>query len=181
MTFLTTNYSALSENDYSPMPEGNYEMVIQRLEKKTTKNGKEALTFWLVVRNDLTKVTELAETNGKYPNRYVFDDHWKRNVNGNYQLDANNLMYVLKAAGIPEGTNFTSFEDLQQIMTGKPVRVYVKKEYDDYNQQDTNTVAPWNYSVTQFPQVNHQWKSEEKTDPFPTNDAPTITDADVPF
>lgn len=160
MSFLTTNYSALSDNDYSAMPTGEYEMVIQRVERKTTQNGKEAITFWLVVRNDLTKVPELAEQNGKYANRYVFDDHWKRDINGQYQLDVNNLMYVLQAAGVPEGTNFNSFDDLVNALANKPVRVNVKKEFDDYNQKDTNTVAPWNYSKSKYPVVNHTWKDD---------------------
>lgn len=183
--FFTTDYSALSDNDYSPMPTAEYEMVIQRVERKTTKNGKEAITFWLVVRNDLTKVPELAEQNGKYANRYVFDDHWKRDVNGKYQLNVNNLMYVLQAAGVPEGTSFSSFDDFNNAVAGKPVRVYVKKEFDDYSQQEINTVAPWNYSKSQYPTVNHTWKessnnNNQQSDPVVTNGV-EVKDNDLPF
>lgn len=179
------DYSNTQENSFGPLPEGNYECVIQSTQEKATKNGKEALEIKLVVRNDLKNAPQLAETNGKYANRILWDDHWKRDINGRYIYHMENLMYVLKAAGIPEGTEINSMDDLHDILRGKPVKVFTKVEHNDYSGKDENTIAPWGYSVSDFPQVNHQFKKSNKQsteDPFEKNDdSVEISNDSLPF
>lgn len=155
------DYSAVQESSFGVLPEGNYECVIESTQEKATKNGKEALNIRLIVRNDLTKVEALTETNGKYANRYLFDDHWKRDIDGRYIYHMENLMYVLKAAGIPEGTEIKSMDDLHDALRGKPVKIYTKVEHSDYSGEDENTISPWGYSKSDFPQVQHVFKAKD--------------------
>lgn len=180
------DYSAVQESSYGALPEGNYECVIESTQEKATKNGKEALNIRLIVRNDLTKVEALAETNGKYANRYLFDDHWKRDIDGRYIYHMGNLMYVLKAAGIPEGTAINSMDDLHEILRGKPVKVYTKVEKSDYSGEDENTIAPWGYSKSDYPNIQHQFKGGNKEtaseNPFEgVNTGADILEEDLPF
>ena len=188
MSLFTVNYSNVQESSFEPLPEGNYECIIQSTQEKTTKNGKEAFSVKLVVRNDLTQVPTLAETNGKYANRILFDDHWKRDIDGRYIYHMESLMYVLKAAQIPEGTQINSMDDLHEILRDKPVKIYTKKENNTYNGETTviNTIAPWGYSPSDYSNVQHVFKDSEKTTPeedgFVKNDnATTISDDDLPF
>lgn len=170
MTFLTTDYSNLQDDSFQPLPEGDYEMVIQRVSEQSTPNGAESLELKLVVRNDLDQVPGLAETNAKYHNRVIFDNNWKRKATNQYPTE--NFHYYLHAVDVPEGTSIATIDEFINLLEGKPVRVFVKKEVDDYNTTDAdnpvyrNNVAPWNYSRTQFPTVNHQWKD---------GDAPAVT------
>ena len=179
------DYSAVQESSYGALPEGNYECVIESTQEKATKNGKEALNIRLIVRNDLDNA--LPETNGKYKNRYLFDDHWKRDIDGRYIYHMGNLMYVLKAAGIPEGTAINSMDDLHEILRGKPVKVYTKVEKSDYSGEDENTIAPWGYSKSDYPNIQHQFKGKDDTkatdsNPFEgVNTGADITDEDLPF
>ena len=181
------DYSKVEESSYGALPEGNYECVIESTQEKVTKNNKEALNIRLIVRNDLTKVPALANTNGKYANRYLFDDHWKRDINGQYTYHMGNLMYVLKAAGIPEGTEINSMDGLHEILKGKPVKIYTKVEKSDYSGEDENTIAPWGYSQSDYPNVQHQFKGKDDTkatdsNPFEgVNTGADITDEDLPF
>ena len=70
------------------------------------------------------------------------------------------------------------------MFRGKPVRVYVKQEENEYKgeKQINNRVAPWNFKNTKFPQVNHEWKSD---DDKPGNNefsgGAEIDDDDLPF
>ena len=159
--------------------------MIESTQEKATKNGKEALNIRLIVRNDLDNA--LPETNGKYKNRYLFDDHWKRDIDGRYIYHMGNLMYVLKAAGIPEGTAINSMDDLHEILRGKPVKVYTKVEKSDYSGEDENTIAPWGYSKSDYPNIQHQFKGKDDTkatdsNPFEgVNTGADITDEDLPF
>ena len=178
------DYSKVEESSFGVLPEGNYECVIESSQEITTKNNKEGLNLRLVVRNDLKNAPGLEETNGKHADRLLFDTHWKRDINGQYIYHMENLMYVLKAAQIPEGTQINSIDDLHEMLTGKPVKIYTKVEYSDYSGKDENTIAPWGYSVTDFPQVQHIKKSKDNATEgvFEKNDNPTtIEEEDYPF
>src|SRR5699024_4805103 len=100
----------------------------------------------------------------KYSNRYVFMDNWKRKATGKYDMES--FMYILQAAGVPEGTPINSLDEFINLLEGKAVRVYVKKEVDTYNTTDQsnpvyrNAVAPWNFSATKFKEMNHQFKEK---------------------
>lgn len=166
MTLFTTNYADVQEGgSYSPLPTGEYEMIIAKVSEKATPNGKESMQFDLIVRNDLKAVKGLENTNAQYADRHVFHDEWKRNMkDGSYRYEQNNFMYYLKAAGIPEGTAINSLEELFQLLMNKPVRVYVKKETNVYKgeEQEQNKVAPWGFKASEYQQVNHQFKEKQE-------------------
>lgn len=190
MSFLKANYSEVQNNsgNYGPLETGEYEVVINEVKERQTQNGKESLNFDLIVRNDLTKVPELAETNGKYADRHVFNDNWKRQIQGAYDYDKNQFMHYLKAAQIPEGTEIESINHLCSLLQGKAVRVYVKKEENTYKgeTQEVNAIAPWGYTPTKYENVNHQWKdkSQPKEDnPFAnaSDGGADVNTSDLPF
>lgn len=177
MTFITTDYSKIEKSGYNALPTGEYEMVIAKAGENATPSGAETLQLDLVVRNDLTQVPGLAATNGKYSNRHVFMDNWKRKATNQY--DTNGFMYILDAVGVPEGTPINSVDEFIKLIEGKAVRVYVKKEVDDYNTTDPNdpeyrnAVAPWNFSATKFKDVNHTGKAQSNANQ-PQNATPSI-------
>ena len=156
MALFTTDYSNLESNDFSPLPEGEYEVVIKSATERATKNA----------------------------NRVIFVDEWKRTIDGQYKYKMDNFMHYLNGIGVPEGTPIESFEQLLDMFRGKPVRVYVKQEENEYKgeKQIVNRVAPWNFKNTKFPQVNHEWKSD---DDKPSNNefsgGAEIDDDDLPF
>ena len=184
MSFLTTDYSNVQDNNYDALPTGEYEMIIASAKEDATPSGSETLQLDLVVRNDVKNVPALAETNGKYANRHVFMDNWKRKATKQYDTDG--FMTILYAAGVPEGTAINSIQDFINQITNKPVRVYVKKQVDDYKTEDPsnpvyqNRVAPWNFSPTKFKEVNHQKDakagSAKKAEP-----SISINEEDIPF
>lgn len=191
MSLFKTNYSDVdTSTDYSPLPTGEYECIIARVGEKATPNGKESMQIGLVVRNDLKQVPTLAEQNGKYADRWVFVDEWKRDINGRYIYKMDNFMYYLNAIGIPEGTDIKDMEHLFSLLKGKPVRVYVKQEENTYmgETKTVNRVAPWGFKQTDYPNVNHVFKDKDKdskqeeSNPFSNSSAPVdISDDDMPF
>ncbi|MEE5987220.1 DUF669 domain-containing protein [Ligilactobacillus equi] len=169
MALFTTNYKDVQENNFAPLAEGEYEVLVQSCGEQVTKNGAESMHFKLVVRDDLDQA--MPNTNGKFHKRVIFVDEWKRKATGKY--DINNFMYFMKAAGIPEGTDINTMQDFEQMMWGKPVRVYVKLEDHTYNGQTTkrNTVAPYGWSQTKFPM-------QQQASPFEQTD---VKNDDLPF
>ena len=191
MALFTTNYNEVQENDYKALPTGEYEVLILSIKERETPNGKIGMNFDLVVRNDLTEVQSLKETNGKFSNRRVFTTEWKRNKNGSYKYELNNFMHYLAAVKVPEGTEIKDLNHLASLLRNKPVRVYIKEEENTYkgNTEMVNTIAPWGFKPTQFENVNHQFKddaqnnSKANDNPWGTNDssAADVQDDDLPF
>lgn len=174
MSFIKTDYSKNEENNFEPLPSDNYEMIIQSAQEQATKNGAESLQLKLVVRNDLDGVSDNQK---KYHNRIVFMDNWKRKATNQYDMQG--FQYILDACKIPEGTDIPTIQAFMDMISGKPVNVYVKKEENEYDGKTTevNRVAPWNISETKFSDVQHKFK-----DPNQTNaKAPEVSDGDLPF
>lgn len=188
--FMNTNYSNNTGGSFEAVPEGNYEMIINNAKEDATKNGAETLQIDLLVRNDLDNVPDLAATNKKYHNRHVFVDNWKRKATNQYDMQG--FQYILQAAKVPEGTPIHTVDDFIKLITGVPVQVFVKQELNKYNGNETlvNRVAPWNFSETKFPEVQHTYKDgnskpvtqANSTDPFANSSEPIeISDDDIPF
>lgn len=194
--FMNTDYSNNTGGNYDAVPAGNYEMIINNAKEDATKNGAETLQIDLLVRNDLDKVTDLADTNAKFHNRHIFMDNWKRKATNQYDLDG--FQYILQAAKVPEGTPLHTVDDFIKLIVGVPVRVFVKQEENTYNGETStvNRVAPWNFEVTKFPQVQHTFKDKKNaptpqpttsstgnnSDPFAsTGNTPVVDDSDLPF
>lgn len=187
MTLFKTDYSNVEEVEFGALPTGEYECIIKSVTEKATKNGKEAVNIALVVRNDLKEVPELKNQNGKYADRWVFVDEWKRDINGVYKYKMDNFMHYLSAINVPEGTEVKDMNHLFELLTHKPVLVYIKEEDNTYNGETKkiNTVAPWNFKQTKFPQVNHVFKEKEdkkEDNPFANSTGPVdVQDDDLPF
>jgi len=190
--FMKTDYSNNQGNSYDPLPTGTYEMIINNAKENATQSGAETLQIDLLVRNDLDKVPELAKTNAKFHNRHVFMDNWKRKATNQYDLDG--FQYILQAVKVPEGTPLKTIDDFIKLIVGVPVSVYVKQEDNTYKGETTkvNRVAPWNFSETKFPDVQHEYKDGSKqpvassksnqADPFASNnDTVDVSDDDIPF
>lgn len=181
MSFLTTDYSDLQDNTFGPLPEGDYELVIKQADLRSSKAGREYMNFQMVVRNDLDKVPELEKTNAKYHNRVLFASIFTDKETNKYNTD--DLMYYLKAAQVPEGTQFNDIQQFMDTLVGKPIRARVTQSENTYQGETTiqNNVWPNRVSESKYPEVNHQFKDKDKTDPF-SNDQQTEKQLDnLPF
>lgn len=183
MAFIKANYKDNERSDFDALPTGTYEMLIQTASEKATPSGAESLQIRLLVRNDLDGVANLAGTNAKYHNRIVFMDNWKRKATNQY--DTKSFQYILDACQIPEGTSLDTVNDFIKAITGKAVKVYVKKTTNTYQGEttDVNRVAPWNFDKTDYPKVQHKFKDGDLgIDPFANDGEPIdIHDDDLPF
>jgi len=167
---LKTNYGNLEDNEYSVLPEGVYELVIKSVQEQATKSGATSLSYAFVVREDLDGVAELAKTNAKYHKRLIFANNWERKDNSGYDMDQ--VQRVMKAAQIPEGTDVTSIDQLNDLLRGKAVRARVIINKSE-GYADRNDIPKWNFSKTQYPLA---------VDPFAdSGETIDIDESDLPF
>jgi len=176
MSLIKTDYSNLQDNDYAPVPEGDYECVMDKARFDSTPHGVENFAIKLRIRDDLDQA--MPETNGKYHKRNIFVSMFRSKQTGKYNL--NNFMYLLRAAKVPEGVELKKLEDITELLEGKPVRVHVTVETDNYGGNDTkrNRVAPWGFHETKFP------PQKPAADPFADKKQANVSDdndQDLPF
>lgn len=170
MALFTTDYSKNEEKKFAPVPEGDYEVTIDKAGMDATKGGTEYLGITLRIRDDLDKA--LPETNGKYHKRLIFVSFWKNKQTG--KLNPTDIMRVMQAAGIPEGTDIESWDAFDDMLHDKPVKVHVK--VDEYNGNKRNTVASWDFKKTEFPT-----NTNGAEDPFKESKEAVVKEEELPF
>lgn len=142
-------------NNYELVPEGEYEVIIAKIEEKTSYNGSNTkLNFSLTVRNDV-------EQNCK--DRVLFLEIWKKKTPNDMDILIENynfmhLMNVVKHCKIPDGTQFNSVSDLCKELVHKCIRV--KVHHDEYNGK-TSAKIDQLYGIfdTKLPECKHQFRS----------------------
>lgn len=172
MTFFSTNHSEAS--DFTPVPQGWYEVFISSVEKKTFKTGSEGLALVYTIRGDIEQ--EAA-------NRKLFDN----------LVASPKAMFrwndISKATNMPDGQVFNSAEEViqafGQYLNGQALQVRVKHEDrdDGTTQERVSAVKPSEYGAGQASNAfdPSQYASSNQ-DPFAEDGKPIdISDDDLPF
>ena len=134
-------------------PEGNYEVIITKIEEKTTLSGKTGLNFAMVIRNDIPEQ--------KYGNAFLFHTIWKAKEPTEYDNMVKGYMYgqvmaIAKAARLADGKSYESFEEFLKDIINKPVCVSLKhEEYNGKLQERINY-----FNETKFPECKHAFKTK---------------------
>ncbi|MDE7365250.1 MAG: DUF669 domain-containing protein [Ruminococcus sp.] len=149
-----TNYDDVQ--DYSLIPVGEYEVIIQKIEERTTQNGATGLNMTLVIRNDVEQ---------KCQNRCIFHTLWKRRepTQADMQVQGygfNQIMQLAKAAGLTDGKEYENVYELCGDLVNRVIRV--KVVHEEYNGKTNERVHYINAS--QFPDCNHKFKETVSAD-----------------
>lgn len=131
MSFFKTDYS--ETQDFTPIPEGDYEAVIQEVEAKEYSTGNKGLNLKLQIRADVEQEAK---------KRVLFDG----------LVSSPKAMFKFqnyaKATSLPEGKNFATEDEFLKFFSkhlkGKAVRIRVKHDNsrDKYIEQVAGVSAP---------------------------------------
>lgn len=147
---FSTNYENVQ--DFDLVPVGEYEVIIRKIEERTTPNGATGLNFTLVVRNDVDQ---------QHQNRCIFNTFWKRKnpTDMDRQVQGygfNQIMFLAKIAKLPDGKNYESLEELCADLINRCILVTVYHE--EYNGRTNARVD--RMSETKFPDCKHVYKDK---------------------
>ena len=156
MTNINLNFEDTFEGGIA---DGNYEVIITKMGEDATKGGTEYVDVRLTIRNDV---------NQKHKNQIIFHKIWKAKATGKYNM-----------------RNFNTFDELLNEFVGKALKVNVKNETSEYNGQTYENLNVKNMKKTDFPQIAHQFKSDDNNaaqanNPF-ASDAPNVDTDNLPF
>jgi hypothetical protein len=127
MGFLRTDYS--NTGDFAPLPIGEYECIVSKVEVTETSTHKPMLKVTLTVREDVEQAGQ---------KRKFFDN----------MVEQENMMWkfnqVAKAAQLEEGLDLETLADFGNAILYKPVRI--KNKHEVYNGETNDRIANWKES-----------------------------------
>jgi hypothetical protein len=116
------------KKEYELLPEGAYEVYVDRISDIDTVGDIEKTGIMFRVRDDVE---------GEYPNRTIFTNittadnmGWK-------------LSNIARAAGVAAGTDFSNLKDYTAAIAGKPLKIMVgHREYNGKTYADVKAFYP---------------------------------------
>ena len=146
---FSTNYSDIS--DFELIPKGEYEVIITKIEERTTQNGATGLNFTLVIRNDVEQACK---------NRLIFLTLWKRKEPTQADLQVQGysfkqVMQLAKAVRLPAGKSYETVYKLCNDLVNRVMRVTIgHREYNGKIYEDVKYMIE-----SKFPDCRHTVKS----------------------
>ena len=183
------NLNEKTNNRSELFPRGAYEMKIFDVHGDASPSGHENMRFDFLVRKDLDKVSSLANTNAKTHGRHFFASVWTaKDANGqdSGKYNPSDLANIADAIGLTQAQvdkYIKSKDDLFRACKGKPIRIYVSINDNEYNgeKRKQNSTFTNTWQKTKFPLSGK--KPAEPKDPFKGNKGASdenISD-DLPF
>ena len=134
-------------------PEGDYEVIIVKIEERATPNGKLGLNLSMVIRNDVEQ---------SYKNGYIFHTLWKRREPTPADMQVNGygfgqIMALGKAVSLPDGKDYADLGEFLGDVAKRPLRVHLTHEtYQNVKRERVSYMEP-----THFPEVRHVMKTAQ--------------------
>lgn len=115
----------------SLVKEGDYEVLIERMEVKTIPSGKNKLSIMYRIRNDV---------NQPYGNKAMFEDIWEmKDTPGVF--NRKRINQLLGTQPIEDGQEFESINDIIKFLENAPLIIHISIDFDNYRGEDVNSVS----------------------------------------
>ena len=155
-TYEKSNYSS------GLIKDGDYEAVIERMERVTIPSGKEKLSLMFRIRD-----IEGQE----FGNRVIFEDIWKEKTSPEH-FNRKRINQLLGTQDIEDGTVFENINDIIDYMLGSCLIINIGTEFDEYHGEDKNKVKFYKSS---------QRKPKKMGEPAKPTPAVVIDEDELPF
>lgn len=120
------------EKETNLIKDGDYEVKIEKIEKKVLPSGKEKLALTYRIRDDIE--------GQRYGNKCVFEDIWQEKDNPQF-FNRKRLNQLLGTQEIAEGTIFETIDDIINVLVGSYLITHIVTVFSDYWGEDINTIS----------------------------------------
>ena len=119
-------------NDVSSLiKEGDYEVIIERAERKVLPSGKEKISIMFRIRSDFEQA---------YKNKCVFEDIWAEKDHPEF-FNRKRLNQLIGTQHIEDGRVFEDVNAVIRFLLGANAIIHVAVIFDDYSGEDKNTIS----------------------------------------
>lgn len=158
------------KTDTGLIKEGDYEVEIERIERRTLPSGKEKIMLQYRIRTDVEQDSK---------NRVLFEDIWAEREHPDY-FNRKRINQLLGTQKIEDGHVFEDINSVMKFLEGQRLIVHVVVQMDDYKGEDVNSIAYYKTSKSlpsSLPKADPPKPAESVPGPTPKTD----DDDDLPF
>ena len=128
------------QQEFGSIKDGTYEVTIDLAKQDATQGGADFLDIRFRIRKDFQQ---------EHQNNIIFHRIFAKKEDGKYPVGS--IMNLAKAAGIPDGTKFSSLEDYLNQLEGKALKVTVKNEKSEWQGKTYENLNVKRMEVTELP------------------------------
>lgn len=154
-----------SNNKNVLVEEGDYEVTLEKIERRVTGTGREKLSLTFRIRTDVEQ---------SFKNRCVFEDIWSEKENPKF-FNRKRINQLLGTQHLEEGTRFENINKIIDFMVGKSLVCHIGVEFDTYKEKDVNVVNYYKSSNVK-PEISSLNDETPKS-----GNLPVVDDDDLPF
>ena len=163
------------------IPEGDYEVSVDKIERKVTGAGREKLVITFRLRSDVEQ---------EFKNRCIFEDIWSEKDNPKFfnRKRINQLLGTQK--GMKEGMTFGNINKIIKFLLNRSLVCHIGVEFDTYREKDVNVVNYYRSSKveplyknlkTAEEIINESEEQPQQQNVVSSNNLPVVNDDDLPF
>lgn len=129
-------YEFEQKEEYSLIPNGEYEVILERAERRTANSGKEYINLTFRIRNDVNQ-----QCQGRTIFEAIFPDRERMG-----QFDHKKLGSIIRTQGASGKYSFADDDELIQYINGLAMRITIEiKEPDEYHTENYNQIKYRSY------------------------------------
>ena len=129
--------------EFEAIEDGDYEVTLEKVERKVAQTGKKYLNLSLRIRRDIDQPAQ---------GRVLFVKIWENDGDSVYNhAKINHIIVTQKNTGEHYKTDFRTFDDVLQYLHGLNFIVTVEKFFNEFTAKDDNRVKDWSYKPSNKP------------------------------
>lgn len=125
------------EKDFNLIEEGDYEVTLENLEKRSSSKGGKYLNLTFGIRKDVDQ---------KFKGRKLFYPVFENEGDKAYNFDVINKIIITQKGTKNYRTHFQTIDQVFQYLVGLHLVVSVEIAFDDYNGKDRNRIKDWSFA-----------------------------------
>ena len=141
------NFGEEFEKGFGLIDEGDYEVVLEKLEKKTSAKGGKYLNVTFGIRRDVDQ---------KFKGRKLFYSIFAQEGDKAYNFDVINKIIVTQKGRPTYKTHFKDIDEVLQYLVGLRLVISVEITFDDFSGKDRNKVVDWSFAPSVWDTQDHK-------------------------
>lgn len=153
--------------EFELIDEGTYEVVLEKLEPKTSKNGKRYINITFVIRDDVEQ---------NFKRRKIWYTIFSRDGDVAFNFNAINPLIITQEKRSDYKTRFKNEDEIFQYLIGLHMRLNIEIKFDEFRGKDGNVISDGSFQFSQW-DIDHPVEESGSRNLEQIN----IADSDLPF
>lgn len=162
------------KKEFELIDEGKYEVVLEKLERKTSSKGSKYLNLTFQIRRDVEQ---------NFKGRKLFYTIFAQDGDRAYNFNVINKIILTQKNRSDYKTHFKDIDEVLQYLIGLRLIVEVEISFDEYSGTEKNKIVDWSFEPSIWDTQDHSQPAAEPEIIKQNTEAldEAVPDDDLPF